>query len=78
MMNEAAYTATADELTQRIIALFPTHPELLESRERDPWTLFDAGLKCDDLQPSLFQANWALAKARELHEDASQPEEDET
>ena len=61
----AEYSATADSLVERIKALFPDHPELLKSRDRDPWTLHDAGLECADLQPTLFQTSWALAKARE-------------
>jgi len=60
------YTLTADTLVNRIKVLIPKHPEILDMQ--DPWGL----LKIDeftykDLQPSLFQVSWALAKALQLH-----------
>lgn len=58
------YEATANELSRRIEALFPAHPELLKLT--DPWALFKIpGFKCDDLQPSLWQAAAALACAQD-------------
>lgn len=63
---EAAYTATADELTKRILALIPAHPEIMTIES--PFDLFKIdGFKCDDIGPSLAQAGWALGKARQLH-----------
>jgi len=63
---EAAYTATADELTKRILALIPAHPEIMTLES--PFDLFKIdGFKCDDLGPSLAQAGWSLSKARQLH-----------
>lgn len=57
------YQSTADELVKRIVALIPTHPEILKMS--DPFALLSIdGFECDDLQPSLFQAQWALAKAK--------------
>jgi hypothetical protein len=42
----------------------PEHPEILEMAS--PWDLFDIdGLKVADLQPSLAQASWALARAKQ-------------
>lgn len=64
-MNDAAamYAGTADALVQRIAALIPKHPEILSMN--DPAGLFKIpGFKCDDLQPSYFQASWALNKAK--------------
>ena len=61
-----SYGATADALTERIIALIPEHPEILELKSA--FGLFDIdGFKCDDLEPSYMQAAWALAKAKGLH-----------
>lgn len=63
---EAAYTATADELTKRILALIPAHPEIMTIES--PFDLFKIdGFKCDDIGPSLAQAGWALGKARQIH-----------
>lgn len=57
------YESTANELANRILALLPDHPELRTST--DPWQLFKVpGFKCDDLQPSLAQAAWALGEAQ--------------
>jgi len=67
---DQAYADTADELTKRILALIPEHPEILTID--GPFALFKVpGFKCDDLQPSLFQAGWALAKARQLYREGS-------
>jgi hypothetical protein len=63
-----AYTATADELTKRILVLIPAHPEIMTLGS--PFDLFKInGFKCDDLGPSLTQAKWALGKARKLHKN---------
>ena len=62
----AQYSATADELTRRIADLIPSNPQIMDAGF-DVWNLFEVpGFKCDDLEPSLFQASWALKKAREL------------
>ena len=62
MQTTAGYTSTADELVNRISALIPSHPEILKIE--NPFDLFKVeGFKCDDLQPSLDQASWALSKA---------------
>ena len=62
-MSELVYVATADELVNRISALIPSHPEILSIE--NPFDLFKVeGFKCDDLQPSLAQASWALSKAK--------------
>jgi len=62
MATPKQYSNTADLLVERIKALIPEHPQILEMKE--PWDLFKvSGFDCDDLGPSLFQASWALAKA---------------
>ena len=61
---DQAYAATADELTKRVVALLREQPILAWGN--DPWALLKAGLKVDDIQPSLFQAQWAFAKAKEI------------
>ena len=58
-MLSAGYEAAGNELRDRILALIPTHPEILEMD--DCFKLFKVdGFKCDDLQPSLAQAGWAM------------------
>ncbi len=65
------YAQTADELTQRILRLIPTQPQILTLD--GPFGLFRVpGFKCDDLQPSLAQASFALARAKQIHA-AGQP-----
>lgn len=60
------YEKTADRLVQRIEALLPTHPEILLMDS--PWILFTVdGFECNDLQPTLFQAAWALKKVQTTH-----------
>lgn len=57
------YTSTADELVKRITDLISDHPEILTLD--DVWKLFKIkGFYCEDLGPSLFQAQWAPAKAK--------------
>lgn len=59
------YEGTAQKLVERIVALIPTHPEILEMRS--PWDLFHVPeFECSDLAPSLAQAQWALARAKRL------------
>lgn len=62
------YTDTADALVARIDALVPAHPEILTLTSA--WELFRVpGFHCDDLQPSAFQAGWALAKVQAMHRE---------
>ena len=57
------YSEAADELTRRILALIPDHPEILTINEA--WDLFKVpGFRCDDIGPSYMQAACALAQAR--------------
>ena len=57
------YAQTAELLVDRIVALIPSHPEILTMDE--PWPLFKiAEFKCDDLQPTYAQACAALAEAK--------------
>ena len=59
-MRDQTYESTADVLVERIAAL---GPQILAID--DPWTLFKVeGFKCSDLEPSLFQASWALEVAK--------------
>lgn len=63
LADQMHYTDTANELTQRILALIPNHPDILQLTS--PFDLFRVeGFKCDDLQPSLAQADWALRTAQ--------------
>ena len=60
-----SYETTADELIERIRKLIPANPHILEMQ--DAFDLFQVpGFDCDDLGPSLFQASWALSRAKEL------------
>lgn len=64
-MDNTSYETAADELVMRIRKLIPDNPSIVDMS--DPWSLFKIpGFKCDDLQPSLFQASWALQKAKKL------------
>ena len=57
------YEEIADELTRRIFNLAHEHPEVRTMQSA--WDLFRVpGFNCDDLAPSLHQAQWALARAR--------------
>ena len=56
------YEDTANELVHRIVDAVP--PNTLRDME-SAWDLFRVeGFHCDDLQPSLMQATWALATAK--------------
>lgn len=60
-MNSQNYASTADALTKRIVAM----GDVILTIE-SPWDLFKAGLECEDLQPSLYQASFALGKAKAI------------
>jgi len=65
-MADMNYVSTANVLADRIEALIPLHPEIMEID--DPFKLFKInGFKCDDLAPSLAQAGWALREAQNRH-----------
>ena len=60
---QAIYEATANELRDRILALIPTHPEILDMTSA--FDLFRVeGFKCNDLQPSMGQAMFAMESAK--------------
>ena len=60
------YANTRNELRERILALIPSNPELLEMD--DPWALLHIeGFHCEDLASSMFQATWALASAKRVY-----------
>lgn len=51
---------------ERILAILPIHPEILESR--DPWKLFDVEeFHCKDLDLTYAQAQLAFDEAIRLH-----------
>ena len=57
------YESTANILVERIKALIPNHPEILEMDSA--WDLFKISeFQCGDLEPTMAQAQWALAKAK--------------
>lgn len=78
MNFKAMYENVANELVNRILVLIPEHPEIMTIES--PWDLFKVpGFKCDDLQPTLFQAGWALGRARQQYKfDNPPPAEKET
>jgi hypothetical protein len=64
--EETAYTLVGETLRDRILALIPSHPEILSLT--GPFDLFRIeGFECDDLGPSLAQASWALSAAKSQH-----------
>lgn len=66
MNMNPGYVGAANELRDRIIALIPEHPEILEMT--DPFDLHDVeGFTTEGLSVSFFQASWALAAAKEDH-----------
>jgi len=66
MLNE--YVEVADTLTDRILKLIPDNPSILDMD--DAWGLFKVeGFESNDLQPSLYQASFALAKAKQLYKE---------
>jgi hypothetical protein len=70
--KKSTYYAILDELIERIEALVPAHPEILELK--DAWGLFKIpGFDCSDLEPSLAQASVALAEAKKRHRDRGGP-----
>lgn len=61
-----SYVETTNKLTERILELIPTHPEILSFES--PWELFKVdGFKSNDLDPSFMQADFALQAARKLY-----------
>jgi hypothetical protein len=59
------YVKTADALVTRILETFEAHPEA--AAITDAWGLFKVpGFNCDDIGPSLAQADWALGRARAI------------
>lgn len=63
MSAPVTYTSTGEALKARILALIPTHPEILGLDSA--WGLLKVpGFDCTDLGPSLGQATWALSAAQ--------------
>jgi hypothetical protein len=70
-MDAASYSATADTLVGRIVDLIPSNPHILEMDS--PWDLLKVeGFKCDDIGPSLFQALWSLARAKQVYRQSKE------
>jgi len=62
-MSAETYEDTANELSRRILTLIPKYPEILTMESpRDLFKIKE--FFCKDLAPTMFQAGWALAKAR--------------
>jgi hypothetical protein len=57
------YETTANELSNRILALIPEHPEILEIEDAF-YLFYIEEFQCNDLQPSMAQAQWALRNAK--------------
>ena len=67
----ANYSKKCDSLGERILKLIPEHPEIMKIE--NAFDLFKVeGFKCDDLGPSLAQAQGALAWAQNRHEKGNQ------
>lgn len=64
MQTAEGYTNVANELRDRIVALIPTQPQILNLESC--WDLFKVpGFDCSDLGPSLAQAAWAFSAAKQ-------------
>jgi len=58
------YESTGHDLRDRIVALIPDNPIILEA-VFSPWDLSSIkGFYCEDIGPTLAQAGWALKAAR--------------
>ena len=58
------YVSSAEEFKRRIIAEIPNHPAILDMES--PWDLFKVkSLKSKDLGLTMFQASWALGRAKQ-------------
>jgi len=69
-MDIMAYETTAYALVERISALIPEHPEILNMTS--PWDLFNVpGFNCKDIGPSLAQAWIALSKAKLIYKQTT-------
>lgn len=65
-MTPESYSGTAEMLVDRIVALIPENQHILSMTSA--WDLFKVdGFKCDDIGPSLFQAQFALQKAKTVY-----------
>ena len=63
------YESVANTLKDRIVALIPDHPEILTMK--DAGDLFQIeGFECGDLEPSFYQASWALSHAQDEWEQS--------
>ena len=61
-MTSEQYSDTANQLVERIKELFKVEPEA--KNIKGVFDLFKyPQFKCDDLAPSLYQAQWAFKKA---------------
>lgn len=64
---EQDYEGTANALVLRMLESLLAHPEAANG---DVWGMLKVpGFRCDDLQPSMFQAGWAFAKAKKMLAD---------
>jgi hypothetical protein len=60
------YVGAAQVFASRILALIPTHPEIITMT--NTLDLFKVeGLQINDLSLSLAQASWALGRAKLVH-----------
>lgn len=67
--TSAGREAVAEELRGRILVLIPAHPEILGMD--NPFKLFKIPeFECDDLRPTLEQADWALGQACREYKEA--------
>lgn len=65
-----AYNEAGEEVSRRILALLPEHPELaICDVEKGMRLLLEIPeFDVDDIGPTMFQVGWALQKARYVHE----------
>lgn len=60
------YDGVVGALADQIRALVPVQPQILQLE--DPWGLFRVpGFNCEELNPSLEQATWALRIVQREH-----------
>lgn len=70
------YESTGNILADRILKLIPEHPEILTIE--GAFDMFKVeGFYCDDLQPSLGQATWAIGRACRMYKESLQKDKNE-
>lgn len=76
-MTDKTYVEIGGTLVERIVALIPDNPQIMYMS--NPFDLLDIkGFEHSDLAPSVFQVNWALAKAKSIYREKKYGKKEES